>query len=143
MDQFYRHLCDHADRQGFQAPQSLLLYLTDLMSKRITRTDIIPDPSFAERYLTLMATKQYHDLVDYADSCLFFTSLMPEYGHRRGLSIDYYADLGISSYYSAGDYFSDARYIQLGNWFHVLQKFLNSAVTPDVTLSLIKLYESK
>jgi hypothetical protein len=78
-------------------------------------------------------------LVDYADSCLFFTSLLPEYGRRRGLSMDYYCTLGISAYYSAADLAREDCYTQLGNWFYTLQKFLNSAVTPQQRLELFKL----
>jgi hypothetical protein len=67
---------------------------------------------------------------------LFFVSLLPEYGKKRGLDINYYASLGISSYYSVGDAISDERFIQLGNWFYYLQKFLNSAIHPRTRLEL-------
>ena len=136
MEQFYIHLTAHAKKHGFDAPKDLLLYLTELLGKRVNRTAIIPDPSFGERYLTLLSQGNYPELLDYADTCLFFTSLMPEYGIRRGLSMDYYASLGISSYYTAGDYFVDDRYIQLGNWFYPIQKFLYSAIHPSTGFNI-------
>ena len=137
MKQLFRdHLRQHCESVGWDMPVSLESYLVDLLAARLDRVDLIPDPSFAERYLILHRDHRIAELVDYADSCLFFTSLMPEYGSRRGLSLDYYATLGVSSYYTVGDHFHDDRYIQLGNWFYHLQKFLNSAIRPDVRLRL-------
>lgn len=134
--QFLDHLEQHCDTWGFQAPESLLYYLADLLAERIDRTEIIPQPSFAERYLELYSCHRLSEFKDYADSALFFVSLLPEYGRRRGLDISYYATLGISTYYTLGDLSKDARFTQLGNWFYYLQRFLNSALHPDQKLSL-------
>lgn len=117
-------------------PELLAEYLIDLLADRVRRVDIIPEPSFAERYLQLYQQPRLGELKDYADSALFFCSLMPEYGRRRGLSMDYYATLGISTYYTLGDLAPDARFTQLGNWFPHLQRFLCSAIHPDTKLSL-------
>jgi hypothetical protein len=136
--QFERLLREHCESTGFTAPSLLMHYLVDLLDSRLTRTDLIPDPSFAERYLMLYQSRNPQEYVDYADSALFFCSLMPDYGQRRGLSMEYYATLGISTYYAAGDLVEDPRYTQLGNWFYHLQKFLNSAIRPDVRLELYK-----
>lgn len=133
---FHSLLIEHSQHTGFTAPTLLIEYLTDLLHSRLHRVDIIPDPSFAERYLLLLQQPRAELCVDFADSALFFCSLMPEYGQRRGLNMDYYATLGISTYYTAGDLVADDRYTQLGNWFYSLQKFLNSAIKPDVKLSL-------
>lgn len=129
---------DHEQETGFEMPLLLEQYVVDLLTDRLNRVDIIPEPSFAERYLQLYSTPCIPAIKDYADSALFFCSLMPEYGRRRGLSMDYYATLGISAYYTAGDLAPDVRYTQLGNWFYHLQKFLNSAIKPDVRLELYK-----
>jgi hypothetical protein len=136
--QFERLLYEHSRASGFTAPELLLDYLVNLLDSRLTRVDLIPDPSFAERYLLLYQSSRPADYVDYADSALFFCSLMPDYGSRRGLSMDYYATLGISTYYAVGDMVEDDRYIQLGNWFYHLQRFLNSAIHPEVRLELFK-----
>ncbi len=137
--QFRDHLQAHCDRTGFSPPELLLDYLVLLLSSRLHRTDLIPEPSFAERWLILQQRPTTPALVDYADTCLFFTSLLPEYGRRRGLSIDYYSTLGISAYYSAADLARENCYTQLASWFYPLQKFLNSAITPDQRLELFKL----
>lgn len=133
------HVHEHAERVGFSAPEALEYYLVDLLTARIRQTTIIPEPSFGERYLQLYDAKTTaREIREYADQCLFFTGLLPKYGHRRGLDLDYYASLGISSYYTVGDLTEDDRMIQLGNWFYHLQKFLNSALHPETRLELFK-----
>ncbi len=136
--QFRQHLDYHCTRTGFTAPELLLDYLAELLAGRLERVDIIPDPSFAERYLMLLQAPRAEPIRDYADTCLFFTSLMPEWGQRRGISLDYYCTLGISSYYTVGDLIEDDRYTQLGNWFYHLQRFLSSAIHPELRLELFK-----
>ena len=121
---------EHCDSQGVLAPDSLQQYLADLLDQRISAVDIIPDPSFAERYLQLYQYTTVAAYASYADQCLFFCGLMPDYGLRRGLNLDYYAALGISAYYTAGDLSSDPRYTQLGNWFWVLQRILDTLLHP-------------
>ena len=137
-EQFRHHLDYHCARTEFTAPDALIDYLSELLASRLVRTDIIPDPSFAERYLLLLQAPRAEPLQDFADSCLFFTSLMPEWGQRRGISMDYYATLGVSSYYTVGDLVDDDRYIQLGNWFYHLQRFLNTAIHPELRLELFR-----
>ena len=135
--QFFDHLSEHSQRTGFSPPDLLLIYLSELLAERLERVDIIPEPSFAERYLQLYSCHRLQDFKDYADSTLFFVSLLPEYGRRRGLDMDYYATLGISVYYTLADLSHDSRYTQLGNWFYHLQKFLNSALHPKRDLHLL------
>lgn len=116
---------------GIRMPEALHWYVCDLLVDRLNRVDIIPDPSFGERYLELYSELDLSQFKDYADSALFFCSLMPEYGNRRGLDMSYYATLGISTYYSLGDLALDPRYTQLGNWFYHLQRILQGALHQD------------
>ena len=132
------HLQTHRDQTGFDMPWLLEDYLVDLLTVRLTRTDVIPEPSFAERYLLLFQHYNAAAYKDYADSALFFCSLLPDYGRRRGLGMDYYASLGISTYYALGDLAADSRYTQLGNWFYHLQKFLYSLLHAQSRLDLVR-----
>lgn len=138
-DIIYQHIHTHSHSTGFAMPELLEWYIVDLLTERLDRVDIIPQPSFAERYLQLYSELDLAKFKDYADSALFFVSLMPEYGRRRGLDMQYYATLGISTYYSLGDLSEDARYTQLGNWFYALQRFLNSAIRERSSLRLVDL----
>lgn len=140
--QFRSHIQRHCKETGFTIPDLLEDYLVGLLSTRLRETELIPEPSFGERYLNLQELNRAHLFQEYADQCLFFVSLLPEYGKRRGLDIKYYATLGIASYYSVGDAIQDDRFIQLGNWFYHLQKFLNSAVRPKAHLDLVDLIQS-
>lgn len=124
----HEHLAQHSARTGFDMPETLSWYLADMLADRIDRVDIIPEPSFGERYLQLYHLHRLDLFKDYADSALFFVSLMPEYGRRRGLDMTYYASLGISTYYTLSDLAQDPRYTELGNWFYALQRFLNTAL---------------
>ncbi len=135
-DIMYDHLLTHSQQTGFAMPELLMWYLSDLLSERVTRVNIIPDPSFGQRYLELYQLRNLAEYKDYADSTLFFVSLMPDYGRRRGLDITYYATLGISTYYTLSELTEDPRYTQLGNWFYHLQQFLNTALHHDRSLDL-------
>lgn len=135
-DIIYNHVHTHSQNIGFDMPLLLEHYLVDLLTDRLNKTEIIPEPSFAERYLKLYQETRLSEFKDYADSALFFVSVMPDYGRRRGLNMDYYATLGISTYYTLGDLAEDPRYTQLGNWFYHLQKFLESAIRPETRLEL-------
>lgn len=135
--QFYQMITEHSRRSGFELPFALAEYLAQMLDIRLTRVDIIPEPSFAESYLQLYQCSEPSAYIDFADTTLFFCSLLPEYGHRRGLSMDYYASLGISTYYTAGDLFADPRFTQLGNWFYHLQKFLYTMFDPERRLSIL------
>lgn len=128
-DIWFRAIRDHSTRTGFDMPELLAWYLADLLAERLQDCDIIPDPSFAERYLELYNEISLAAFKHYADSALFFVSLMPEYGNRRGLDMTYYGTLGISTYYALADLAVDPRYTQLGNWFYHLQRFLNTMLT--------------
>jgi len=138
-EQFRSHIRTHCDKTGFNVPELLEDYLVGLLSTRLRETEIIPEPSFGERYLQLQQLNRAHLFQEYADQCLFFVSLLPEYGKRRGLDINYYASLGIASYYTVADRINDDRFIQMGNWFYHLQKFLNSAIHPDTRLEIVDL----
>lgn len=138
---FHEHIVTHSSHTGFQMPLALTEYVVDVLASRVDRVDIIPEPSFGERYLQLYSSPRLYELKDFADSALFFCSLLPEYGRRRGLDVSYYATLGISTYYTLGDLAPDARFTQLGNWFYHLQKFLYSALHPETKLQLFKEFE--
>jgi hypothetical protein len=137
-DIIYAHLHTHSVHTGFSMPELLEWYLVDLLVERLDRVDIIPEPTFAQRYLALYEETRLSEFKDFADSALFFVSLMPDYGRRRGLNMDYYATLGISTYYTLSDLSDDARYTQLANWFYALRQFLESALHPGTDLRLLR-----
>lgn len=123
----------HSEHTGFTMPWLLEQYLVDLVTDNLRQTDLVPWGTWAEGYLRLYSATKISDFRDYGDQALLFCSIMPDYGLRRGLDITYYASLGISAYYTAGDLAHDPRYTQLGNWFYHLQQFLDSWLHSDKT----------
>lgn len=137
--QFKTLVMDHSQQTGFAAPELLLDYVSQILAERFDRPGFIPEPTFAEAYLKMYTRYTPGVYRDFADSTLIFCSLLPDYGNRRGLNMDYYATLGISTYYSLGDLAHDDRFIQLGNWFYHIQKFLCSLLHPQRPLQLVQL----
>jgi hypothetical protein len=138
-EQFRTLVLDHSAQVGFAAPELLLEYLTDILVERFDRPDFVPTPSFAESYLRLYSVYRPGPFREFADSTLIFCSLQPDYGQRRGIPMDYYATLGISTYYTLADFSHDSRFTQLGNWFYHIQKFLCSMLHPDRRLQLLNI----
>ena len=130
-------LHSHSVERGFEMPWLLEQYLVDLVNSRLRETDLCPWGTFAEGYLRLYSATKISDFQSYGDQALLFCSLMPEYGDRRGLDMTYYASLGISAYYTAGDLAHDHRYTQLGNWFYHLQHFLDSWLHQEQGLNFV------
>lgn len=135
--QFSDLIWEHCDHSGFAAPPQLIEYIIDIVAERFDRPDFVPEPTFAESYLRLYAQYRPSLYREFADSTLIFCSLLPDYGLRRGLNMDYYATMGISTYYTLGDLSRDPRFTQLGNWFYHLQRFLCSALHRDRPLQLV------
>lgn len=125
---FYNLVRAQEQQTGFDMPKPVERYCVYLLAERVEKTNIIPDPSFAEKYLTMFNNPDVNEIKTFADDCLFFTSLLPEYGQRRGLSMRYYADLGITSYHYCSDATNDYVYKQVGDCFYQLQKFLESTI---------------
>ena len=119
---------EHSERTGFEMPELLEQYLALLLESRLTEVAIIPEPSFAECFLELNQKGNKLGLKYFGDQCLFFSSLLPEWGQRRGLTPRYYAQLGSSSYESYSHWSGDVRFRQLALWFEPLQRFLASMV---------------
>jgi hypothetical protein len=134
---FYTLIKEREQETGFTMPEPVEHYCVFLLAERVEKTELIPDPSFAEKYLQLYSAKDHTEIKHFADDCLFFTSILPDYGKRRGLNMDYYATLGISSYYAYGDLVNESLYTHLGNYFYHLQKFLESTIKNRPLISFV------
>lgn len=126
--EFHKLLAAARERTGLELPPVLVAYVTALMISRINRVDLIPDPSFAEQWLKLQQSWHSALVKDYADSALFFCSLMPEYGDRRGLNMSYYAELGRCAYHSLWARSANQCYQLLDQGFYVTQQLLNHTI---------------
>lgn len=134
---FYNLIKERCNETGFEMPEAVEHYCVFLLAERVEKTNLIPDPSFAEQYLKLYTESNTDRIRQFADDCLFFVSVLPDYGRRRGINMDYYATLGISSYYAYGDLVNEVLYTQIGNSFYHLQKFLESTIKNKPLVSFV------
>ena len=136
---FYTLIKERERDTGFQLPQSVEHYCVYLLAERVEKKNIIPDPSFAEKYLMMYQDPRLEEFKQFGDDCLFFTSILPEYGKRKGLSKNYFCDLGAASYDTCNTLSQDSLYKQLSHCFYELQQFLEATIKNRPIESLFKL----
>lgn len=81
--------------QGWTIPLDIVSYQTRLLSERIDRKNWQPEPSYAQRYMTIKTPKEALEL---AETCWFTRAVFPELGSRRGINSSYYVDMGQGCY---------------------------------------------
>ncbi len=90
-----RILTDTWDRQGWQVPETVTDYATRILAERIDKPRWQPEPSYAERYMTLRSTQE---CLDFGDTCWFTRAVFPDCMNRRGISSNYFVELGQGCY---------------------------------------------
>lgn len=83
------------DRQGWTIPVDVIAYQTRLLAERIDRTAWQPEPSYAERYMTITTLNEALEL---AETCWFTRAVFPELGSKRGINSSYYVQIGQGCY---------------------------------------------
>jgi hypothetical protein len=127
---------DTCQRKGYAIPSYVKPYLVELMSYWAERTDFTPDPSFAERYMTLAGSEKYKE---FADQCLFCVSLFPELGQRRGIPTSYYAGLGSSAYWALAQYQVHVKlFTTLSIGFELCSKVIGETVRQNSDQAVVK-----
>lgn len=81
--------------QGWEVPNPVVVYTTNLLAEKLDKNPWLPEPSFAERYMTL---KNVSDAQDLGDTCFFTRAVFPELGNRRGINSSYYVTIGQGCY---------------------------------------------
>ena len=109
-------------RTGYPVSWQMKSYLSYLLADHVERTDFWSE-SVALRYLALEAHHR-HSAKDLADNCLVLTGIFPEFGNRRGLNVDYYAEIGAASYGIAADATGSAILAELHVEFYTLTENL-------------------
>ncbi len=93
--EFRSILTDTNELHGWRIPQHILEYESRILAERVLQPNWQPEPSYAERYLSIRTAQQALEL---ANICWFTRTVFPELGSRRGISESYYSDLGQSCY---------------------------------------------
>jgi hypothetical protein len=125
---FHSIVKETQDTYGYDLSFDIETYIIMLLADHVEKTNFLPDDSFAESYLKLdspygIRAKQL------GDTCLFTMGVFPTYGQRKGLSQEYFSNIGKSSYDLARDRLNDALFLDLRNHFDFLSAFINTCVT--------------
>jgi len=88
-------LTESWDQHGFTCPLLVREYIVKILAEKIDQNPWQPEPSYAERYMTLRTPSQALDL---GNTCFFTRSVFPDIGTRRGIRATYYTDIGQGAY---------------------------------------------
>lgn len=88
-------LTDTYELHGWSIPEYVIQYETGVLVSKINTPNWRPEPSYAEKYLTIRTEQEALHL---ANTCWFTRAVFPELGTRRGIRASYYVDMGTSCY---------------------------------------------
>ena len=122
---FYDLVQETRSTTGYELPLEVEAYVVMLLADKLDKPNFLPEKSFAEAYLSL---KQPYRLSakELGDTCLFVTGVFPEYG----LSVDYYSNIGKSSYSIATTNLDIEIFDLLSTKFDFVREFINIATKP-------------
>ena len=95
--EIFKILTECNQRQGWEIPEHVVSYESRVLASKIDKNPWQPEPSYAERFLTVRTPAE---MLELGNICWFTRAVFPELGERRGLSKDYYSLLGRSCYES-------------------------------------------
>jgi hypothetical protein len=80
---------------GWHIPEPVFEYTVRILAEKVDSMPWTPEPSYAEAYLKIKTPTQALAL---GNTCFFTRSVFPEIMERRGLSQNYFVELGQGSY---------------------------------------------
>ena len=92
---FKQLLEETLETQGWTMPTTVLNYTATVLADYANRPRWQPEPSYAERYMTIRTAQEAQAL---GDCCWFTRAVFPELLERRGISASYYVQLGEGCY---------------------------------------------
>ena len=81
--------------QGWAIPSYIVSFQSTVLADKIDKNPWQPEPSYAERYLTI---KTLNEALELANTCWFTRAVFPELGSNRGINSSYYVDMGTACY---------------------------------------------
>lgn len=129
---FYDIVKDTQIIHGYELPYPVEAYIVMLLGEFVDRTDIPPNETFAEMFLTIQSSRQAKKL---GDTCLFVAGAFPTLKAKHGINRRYYQDIGSTSYEMASDMNIDL-FPVLAKHFVFLSNFIELTVnSPKLTQS--------
>lgn len=92
---FQSLMLETVDRQGWHIPKPVVDYTVRILAAHVDRNPWQPEPSYAERWLTIRTAAEAQA---FGDVCWFTRAVFPDLMQRRGISSNYYVQLGEGSY---------------------------------------------
>lgn len=91
-----RRILDECNEQhGWLIPATVVDYTSRILADKIDKNPWQPEPSYAERYMTLRSPREALEL---GNTCWFTRAVFPELMSRRGIKEDYYVSIGKGCY---------------------------------------------
>jgi hypothetical protein len=112
-------------RQGWQVPDAITDYECAILVEMLARVPWQPQPSYAERY---MALKQPQEFLEFGNVCWFTRAVFPQCLQRRGLTEQYFTDLGTAAWQRALDYYDNPTLEQLCQYFDYTAEMTYTAI---------------
>jgi hypothetical protein len=129
---FYDVVKETQSNYGYDLPHQLEAYIVMLLSEYVDRTDIPPEQSFAELFLSIRTSQEAKQL---GDTCLIVSGVFPNMKKRHGINRRYYQDIGSTSYEIASTMNEDL-FPVLAKHFVFLSEFIEVTVnSPKLTHS--------
>lgn len=88
-------LIETNERHGWRIPEYVIDYEARVLASKIDRNPWQPEPSYAERYMTLRTPTEALEL---ANTCWFTRAVFPELKRKHGIQSSYYVQLGETCY---------------------------------------------
>ena len=134
---FYRIVCETKETYGYDLPIELESYIVFLLASHLDKPDFLPKSTFAESYLKLERSSK-QNAKELGDTCLFVTGVFPNYAKNKGLDIDYYSNIGKSSYTLAGESLNIDLFESLSKHFDLLRNFIDTSINYRKTSYIFK-----
>lgn len=122
---FRNILVETLELQGWEIPNPVVDYTVNLLANKLDKNPWQPEPSYAERYMTI---KNVFEAQDLGDTCFFTRAVFPELGSRRGINSSYYVDMGQGCYSYVLRIQPDPAIKQLRDHFEFLSEVVWTAV---------------
>jgi len=130
---FYNIIRETSDVHGYYLPEHIESYVVMLLSSYVEKTDFLPSTSFAEEYLN---NKNVYSAKDLGDTCLFVTGVFPAYGKHKGLNVDYFSNIGKSSYSSIQQTLNTELFTELSVRFDYIRDFIKVSLRNQNSIDL-------
>jgi len=112
--------------KGLDLPKPITIYCTAILADKLDKPLWEPQPTWAERYLTM---KSAQDAKELGDTAMWAVGICPTYLTRRGMSRSYYVQIGQGAYLKASNELNQELYTLLSTHFLFVSEFLKQCVS--------------